>query len=673
MDNNVAKLLKEYQSTISSRSTDMLKIRLRPGMEMLAQELGGEGRQYIPDWKVLPPGDVEQNLYASPLAPWRPYENEENPIHFVEPPNPLPDDLAGCLTSPDYPHSPNQKLVYRIHHIGEEGPVGKLDPRYPDGIEPAWWDQYYPNRYSPSCLPSPWPCSPSPCSPCIPCQPFSSSDLSPCPRPLAWSPCVPYPYCSPDCLDPALDSRIFYEDFDSLSNGNINGQNGWTGPVYPWRIIDGGVDGPHIAGNEKAVRLVGLGSSVNLGYPVWKNAPSTNNSTVFIRVNLKHGTTNPNSNVFFWFSVDNQTAAVPDGLFSLGFVYGRGDANNGRAYIRIRRDSTSNTKNTASVTGLPYNQGHTVVLRIDKTGANGNRYDRVRLYFNPDLSLTSSQPVTPTIDTTYDSGIEYLSRVVFRSGTGHNTNDTFDYDQISMATTWTGLLFQGEPCTGAVSTCPTSPNPCWSPFNSPSPYCTQPYIMSPRLRAGFRRVSQPWMTDATRSFPTLYIEACKVRFYETKVELEQLLADRTEEGKKPILLNLAHIVSVEKITAYDSFAQNSEHEDVLVGNDWEEPSMQEVPFTLELPSTIPRLTKADDEMMFQVLPKGGTGPYRFMMRGCPYDLFITTDGWVRGFIEESQWPTDGYREFRWQIIVEDSSIPVQTSVVNFRYRLYPRA
>ena len=417
MTNNSEKLLQEYQSIVSAKSIEMLKIRLRPGMEMLAQELGEEQRQFIPDWKDLPPGQPEASLH-SPFAPFRPYEHEECPIEFQDPPCPLPTDLIGCLTSPDF--SP---MGYRVHHLGEPDPVGfpcsPFSPVSPDASPcdpspaPEWWNQYYPNRefflplcspYSPCCTVSPWP----------PVSPFSPELYSP------WIICGPE-----DC---------------------------------------------------------------------------------------------------------------------------------------------------------------------------------------------TCSPCSPSL-------------------------------------------------------------PCWySPFLSPSPSCPDAYIMEPRLRAGHRRVSQPWKMDGTGAFPVLFIEACKVRFYENAQELEQFLAERDDVGKQKILLNMAHVVSVEKVTAYDSFAQNTEHDDVLVGVDWNEPKMKDIPFTLEMPKVIPRLRKPSDEMMFKIIARGGVPPYRFFMRGSPYDLFMTTDGWIRGFIEEDQWPVAGfedYREYRWQIIVEDSSVPRQSAVVNFRYRLYP--
>lgn len=231
---------------------------------------------------------------------------------------------------------------------------------------------------------------------------------------------------------------------------------------------------------------------------------------------------------------------------------------------------------------------------------------------------------------------------------------------------WWDMYFPGR----SPASSPNSDS--WNePFVSPSPWCPDSYLMDPRLRTQTRRRSQRWMHDATASFPVVFIEADKVAFFENQSDLAQFTADRSEDGKQKIGLNLAHVVSVEKITAYSAYAQNVQVEDVAVGVDWKEPPLEPVPFSIELPEVIPLLRKPEDMMMFQVVAKGGQGPYKFYMRGMPYDLYITTDGWVRGFIEESQWPTEDFRDYNWQIIVEDSSTPQNTAVVNLRYRIYP--
>jgi len=420
--NDVDKLQREYQSKLSCESVEMLKIRLVPGMEMLAQEMGGEVQQYLPDLE-----DPEQFTFDelnSPAAPWRPYEHEEGPIAFDYPPSPLPDTspVIGCFGDPDASPfiSPDD---YRLHHLGEPGPIG-----------------------------------------------------NPCPREYPWRSPSEYP--------------------------------------YPWN------------------------------QPGWSDAVQQGLEPDWITNEI-------------WYS----PFISPENLPS----------------------------------PLPF-------LPCDPSP----QPDWWDMYF-PDRSPECSP----------------------------------DQD-------------------------------CWnSPFVSPSPFCPNPYIMEPRLKPRTRRRSQHWMHDATGSFPVIFIEADKVEFYENQAELKQFITERSDKEKGKIGLNLAHVVSVEKITAFSAYAQNVQVEDVAVGVDWSEPSLEPVPFKIELPEVIPLLRKPTDEMMFQVVAKGGQGPYKFYMRGQPFDLYITTDGWVRGFIEAEQWPLEGYRDYNWQIIVEDSSTPQNTAVVNLRYRIHP--
>lgn len=202
---------------------------------------------------------------------------------------------------------------------------------------------------------------------------------------------------------------------------------------------------------------------------------------------------------------------------------------------------------------------------------------------------------------------------------------------------------------------PISPSPAVSP--SPRPVLT-------------RRRSRHWMLDASGAFPTLFIEEHLVSFYDTLSEMRQGLNDRGPEGRGRILINIANVVSIEKVITRRSFAQNVIYPDVLGGVRYQEPGTTNIPLTIDSPQEIPLLTRFDQEMVFKINASGGVLPYRYHMLNQPSDLYITEDGWVRGFIDQDQWPASGYREFLILILVEDSSIPVQTAGLEFRYRLY---
>jgi hypothetical protein len=208
------------------------------------------------------------------------------------------------------------------------------------------------------------------------------------------------------------------------------------------------------------------------------------------------------------------------------------------------------------------------------------------------------------------------------------------------------------------------PSPTISPSSplSPSPQ-THPAVT--------RRRSQRWMLDATGSFPTLFIEEALVSFYATLPEMQQAIADRGPDGRNKIIINIANVISVEKVLTRRSFAQSIVYPDVANGVSGQQPDIQVRPLMIMEPTEIPAITDLNQEMMFKIVAEGGQPPYRYSMINAPKDLYVTEDGWVRGFIEEDQWPMGGFREFLTLILVEDSSIPVQTAGLEFRYRLYP--
>ena len=225
----------------------------------------------------------------------------------------------------------------------------------------------------------------------------------------------------------------------------------------------------------------------------------------------------------------------------------------------------------------------------------------------------------------------------------------------------------GSP-TSPVIYSPSPPPPYSpSPVHSPSP----PSPIPPHRTAITRRRSQHWMLDATGAFPTLFIEESLVSFYSTLAEMQQAISDRGPQGRNKIIINIANVISVEKVITRRSFSQSMAYPDVAGGINGQQPPLVIPPLTILAPQEIPQITSIDQELMFKVLVEGGQPPYRFSMINAPKDLYVTEDGWLRGFIEDDQWPVTGYREFLTLILVEDSSIPVQTAGLEFRYRLFP--
>jgi len=216
---------------------------------------------------------------------------------------------------------------------------------------------------------------------------------------------------------------------------------------------------------------------------------------------------------------------------------------------------------------------------------------------------------------------------------------------------------------------------------SPSPVSPSPASPSPglspdptnRLPTGRRRVGH-WQVDATGAFPTLFLPEDRVYFYSNTSELKQALNEQKEGDFEKIIINQNNVVCIEKVLVRSSYMQNSAFSDVLVGERGKEPSTKVTPLSILEPKSIPILHAPEEELFFKVEPAGGCGPYNYFMTGQPSDIWISEDGWVRGFIEEDQWPTvhGTYRQFSIIILVEDSSNPKQTAGLELRYRLFPR-
>ena len=211
---------------------------------------------------------------------------------------------------------------------------------------------------------------------------------------------------------------------------------------------------------------------------------------------------------------------------------------------------------------------------------------------------------------------------------------------------------------------------------SPSPYPVSPSPSSPEIPETTsilpvtRRRSGNWNLDTTSAFPTLFLPEEKVFFYSNIAEMKQAMS---EERFDKIILNTNNIVCIEKVMVRRSYAQSIIYPDVAAGNRFVVPPVELEPLSIVEPETIPALTNPENELFFKVEAKGGCSPYRYFMTGHPSDLYITEDGYVRGYIENDQWPVTGYREFSIVILVEDSSVPKQTTGIELRYRLYPSA
>jgi hypothetical protein len=207
---------------------------------------------------------------------------------------------------------------------------------------------------------------------------------------------------------------------------------------------------------------------------------------------------------------------------------------------------------------------------------------------------------------------------------------------------------------------PTQTDPSVSPLVSPLPHPIT------------KRRSQRWSLDATGTFPTLLIPEDSVEFYDTLYEFRQAMDSQSSDpvNRRRLTINIRNVMTVEKIPMLRSFAQSNVYTDVAGGERGQDPPVVLQPLTIVAPTMIPELTRLDQEMMFKVDVRGGVAPYRFAMVNQPSDLYVTEDGYVRGFIEAEQYPVSGFREFMILILVEDSAVPTNVVGLEFRYRLF---
>lgn len=198
-----------------------------------------------------------------------------------------------------------------------------------------------------------------------------------------------------------------------------------------------------------------------------------------------------------------------------------------------------------------------------------------------------------------------------------------------------------------------------SPFFPPQSPAAMPYIV--RNRSGHYRV------DGTGAYPTLIIEKSRVKFYSDAKGFDQFLG---ELDPTKILINTVNVISIQQIIAYEVASQNRSLGDIQGGVTTEIPDIELKALELELPAVFPQVTDPSDEIAVQIKPSGGQPPYDYSLLSAPSDLYVTEDGWIRGFIDATEFPTTGEtREFLIRIFVEDSSIPTMGAIFDYRYRL----
>lgn len=197
-------------------------------------------------------------------------------------------------------------------------------------------------------------------------------------------------------------------------------------------------------------------------------------------------------------------------------------------------------------------------------------------------------------------------------------------------------------------------SPCFPPYDTSSlPFLT-------------RRRSGRFKHDASKSFPLIFIEQNKVDLCSSIDDMQDFI--KRDDSNK-IAINTSQIVSIQVVTVFEFYTQNKQFEDI---DDLtrEAPPITEPQLQIGLPSALPVLSDPSDEFILNIPTQGGQHPFEYHLMAAPTDLYVTEDGWIRGHIEEEQWPEIGEtKEYLIRVAVVDSSTPEQTVVFDFRYRL----
>jgi hypothetical protein len=194
-----------------------------------------------------------------------------------------------------------------------------------------------------------------------------------------------------------LAQNLLYEEFNSLTLGNLAGQNGWTA---------------HSGAGTNPIKVTTPG----LTYSCYQDTTTGNAITLqaLSGEDCNKIFTAQSSGSVYASALINVTAAtssVGDYIFHLGTgtttftgkVFVRKNATTGFDFGLSKLGNSTTTTAAAPVwtpTGSPYSIGTTYLVVLKYTIVAGTTNDRVDLFINPDACITCAEPGTPTLTTT---------------------------------------------------------------------------------------------------------------------------------------------------------------------------------------------------------------------------------------------------------------------------------
>ncbi|MBC8039852.1 MAG: DUF2264 domain-containing protein, partial [Opitutaceae bacterium] len=234
----------------------------------------------------------------------------------------------------------------------------------------------------------------------------------------------------------AQAAAIAGADFETpaYAAGTLPGQTNWTG-ASAWLVGAGGLSSGTAAGGGQHAQITGS-ASVGTNGEIARLSFPEQSGTVYARFNFRYeGTSDPAD--FFWAALGKSGGTNPYDA-SLGLVL-RNETGGWGLQARARDASTS-VNGPVPSRAFSFYTTMTVLLKAEKSGANGANYDRISLWVNPAVAPDSTEAAvgTPDATVTRSTGRTGIDQLFFRVGDAGalDVGERILIDAIQVGSTW---------------------------------------------------------------------------------------------------------------------------------------------------------------------------------------------------------------------------------------------
>lgn len=237
---------------------------------------------------------------------------------------------------------------------------------------------------------------------------------------------------------------LYQETFESRTNGDLNGQGGFTAMTQT-DVQTGGLSyasgAVNVPGGSKNVTITGLPAGANNNY-AFTNTFAPQSSTVYFAVAMTWTDQQADDFLYFALSDDFDSSPVVLGNSAGIVINGFGGTNAGQIGGRIRDNSFANTTQTSAgvIVGNSTSTPQYIVGSLSKVSSTN--YNTLKLWVNPTSLTEGAATLTITRDMGISSGVDTF---FFFSGAGNENNETMKFDNISIGTTYADVIAVPEP------------------------------------------------------------------------------------------------------------------------------------------------------------------------------------------------------------------------------------